>query len=384
MGPLAGLRIIEVGGIGPASFCGMLLGDLGCDVVRVDDPGAARLAHDPAWQSDLLRRGKRSLAVDLKQEPARNAVLAGMADADVVIEGFRPGVMERLGLGPAEVHARSPRVIYGRVTGWGREGPLAGVAGHDLNYIALSGVLGALGRPPSPPPPPLNLLGDFAGGGLLLAFGVLAALHERAASGVGQVVDTSMLDGVALLSTMVFGLLGAGRWQDRRAANVIDGACHYYNVYETADHRFVAVAAVEERFYRILLSRLGLDHLADVPRDDPAAWPRLTAEFGAAFRGRTLAEWCELMKDADACFAPVLTFSEALAHPQYAAGQGFVWQHGIVQPRPSPRFTRTGAALGGPPPRPGEHTRQVLAEWGTSAEQAAALIIDGAAFATTD
>jgi alpha-methylacyl-CoA racemase len=355
MGPLHGLRVLELGGIGPGPFCGMLLADLGADVVRVDRPGAPPTAVAD-HREDLLHRGKRSVTADLK-DPAGAATVRALAGrADALIEGFRPGVAERLGVGPADCHRINPALVYGRMTGWGQDGPLAGRAGHDVTYLALTGVLHAIGPAGGPPQIPLNLLGDFAGGALYLAVGILAALRHAAETGEGQVVDASIVDGVAHLSTMVHGLLAAGLWQDRRGANLLDGGAPFYDVYPTRDGRHVAVGPLEPQFFAELTARLGLD---GVRQDDPGLRSRLTA----AFATRTQAEWAEVFAGSDACVAPVLSLTEAPGHPHLAARGTFQTHHGVRQPAPAPRFTATPASLGAPPPRPGEHDDRVYADW---------------------
>ncbi|MCA2216238.1 CaiB/BaiF CoA transferase family protein [Jidongwangia harbinensis] len=358
MGPLHGLRVLELGGIGPGPFCGMLLADLGADVVRVDRPGGPP-AGLPAPDQDLLHRGKRSVAVDLKDAAGAAAVrgLAGRADA--LIEGFRPGVAERLGLGPADCHAINPRLVYGRMTGWGQDGPLAGRAGHDITYLAVTGVLHAIGPAGGPPQIPLNLLGDFAGGALYLAVGLLAALREATATGRGQVVDAGIVDGVAHLSTMVHGMLAAGQWRDERGVNLLDGGRPFYDVYATRDGGHVAVGPLEPRFFAELLARLDLDGLR---QDDPAIRARLAAVFAT----RTRDEWSAVFAGSDACVAPVLSLAEAPDHPHLAARNTFPIHHGVRQPAPAPRFSGTPASLGAPPPRPGEHHRVVFADWGVA------------------
>jgi alpha-methylacyl-CoA racemase len=355
MGPLDGLRVLELGGIGPGPFCGMLLADLGADVVRVDRPGAPPLAVGD-HRDDLLHRGKRSVAADLKDPAGAAAVRALAGRADALIEGFRPGVAERLGVGPADCHRINPALVYGRMTGWGQDGPLAGRAGHDVTYLALTGVLHAIGPADGPPQIPLNLLGDFAGGALYLAVGILAALRHAATTGEGQVVDASIVDGVAHLSTMVHSLLAAGVWQDRRGANLLDGGMPFYDVYATGDGRHVAVGPLEPQFFAELTARLGLDgaHQTD---------PDLRARLTAAFAARTQAEWTAVFAGSDACVAPVRSLTEAPDDPHLAARATFRTHHGVRQPAPAPRFTATPASLGAPPPRPGEHGDEVFADW---------------------
>jgi alpha-methylacyl-CoA racemase len=356
-------------GLGPAPFAGMLLADLGADVVRVDraDPGDALRPPDP----DLLGRGKRSVAVDLKDPIGVGHVIALAGRADVFLEGFRPGVTERLGVGPAALLAANPRLVYGRMTGWGQDGPLAGSAGHDLDYVALTGILHAIGPAGGPPVPPLNLLGDFGGGGMLLAVGVLAGLHAVARTGTGQLVDASIVDGTALLGTLVYGMLHSGAWRDGRGANLLDGGAPFYAVYRAADGRYLAVAALEPRFYRAFTA--GLD-LGDLPEQyDTARWPELRAAIAGRIATRTRDEWVDAYAGVDACVAPVLTLAEAAAngHAHLAARGTFVTVDGVAQPGVAPRVLAHGSAHDtaaarphpGRPPVPGEHTDAVLADW---------------------
>lgn len=378
-GPLAGVRVVELAGLGAAPFCGMLLADFGADVVRVGRTtevaapggiaGLLGLEHeDPA--TDVLGRGRRSVAIDLKQDEGRGLVLDLVAGADALLEGFRPGVAERLGVGPDECLARNPRLVYGRLTGWGQEGPYAQAAGHDLNYIALAGALHAVGRRGEPPVPPVNLVGDFGGGGMLLAVGMLAALLEARASGRGQVVDAAMVDGSALLMTMLYGLRAAGAWNVERGTNALDTGAPFYNVYETADGRYVTVAAIEPRFYAALMDRLGLD-----PGEqwDRANWPARQELLAETFARRTLADWCELLEGTDGCFAPVLDMDEAPQHAHNLRRGTFTHVAGVLQPSPAPRFSRTACPRPTAPAPPGAHTRAVLAELGLDAEDAAGL-----------
>jgi alpha-methylacyl-CoA racemase len=362
-GPLAGLRVIELAGIGPAPFAGMLLADLGADVLRVDRIGAPpAVPGDP--RHDLLGRGKRSVALDLKQPAAVELVRTLVTRAAVLVEGFRPGVAERLGVGPAECRAANPRLVYGRMTGWGQDGPLAGTAGHDITYLALSGALHAIGPADGAPVPPLNLLGDYGGGGMLLAVGVLAALRSAELTGVGQVVDASIVDGSALLATQVYGLLHGGLWRDRRGANLLDGAAPNYTVYATSDGHHLAVGPLEPRFWRQFAERLGIEG----DPGDPGDWPALRERITAVIATRTRAEWLAVFDGTDACVAPVLSLTEASSgeHPQLAARDTFVSAHGVRQPAPAPRFTGTPAELTSPPPLAGEHTREALAAWGVA------------------
>jgi alpha-methylacyl-CoA racemase len=359
-GPLAGASVIELAGLGPVPFAAMLLADLGADVVRVDRPGTAT-ANASAY---AMHRGRRSVAVDLKQPEGRDVVLRLVDRADALLEGHRPGVMERLGLGPEDCLARNPRLVYGRMTGWGQDGPLALTAGHDIDYIALSGALGACARRGERPLPPVNMIGDFGGGGMFLAFGVVAAMWEMDRSGAGQVVDAAMIDGSAVLTTMMHGLMAQGRWRDEAGVNFADTGSPYYEVYECGDGRFVGVGAIEGPFYDELLRVLGLAR-ADLPdRRDEASWPVLKERFADVFRTRTRDEWAALFAGSDACVAPVLSLTEAPRHPHNVARETFVVHGGVVQPAPAPRFSRTPNALGRTPPPPGDHTGEVLAELG--------------------
>jgi alpha-methylacyl-CoA racemase len=368
MGPLAGVRVVELAGIGPGPFCAMLLADLGAEVLRVDRPAASRTA----WPT-VLARGRRSVAVDLKHPDGAGVVLDLVAAADALVEGFRPGVAERLGIGPDACLARNPRLVYGRVTGWGQEGPWRQAAGHDIDYIALAGALHPIGQAGGPPVPPLNLIGDFGGGGMLLALGVVAALLEAGRSGAGQVVDAAMVDGAALLTTQFHELLAAGLWGEERGANLLDGGAPFYGVYETADGRHLAVGALEPQFWAELLRRLGLDG-GDLPAQlDRDGWPRLRERLAALFRTRTREEWCELLAGTDACVAPVLGLREAPAHPHNRARGTFVEVGGVTQPAPAPRFSRTPCDPPAPAASPGEHTDQALADWGLPPDEIARL-----------
>ncbi|MEW2624027.1 CaiB/BaiF CoA-transferase family protein [Streptomyces sp. NPDC048106] len=363
-GPLGGVRVVELAGIGPGPFAAMLLADLGADVVRVDRPGGPGLGIDPAH--DVTNRNKRSIVVDLKSPDGAARVLDLAERADVLVEGYRPGVAERLGVGPGDCHARNPRLVYGRMTGWGQDGPLAERAGHDVSYIALTGALGMIGRPGEPPAVPANLLGDYAGGSLYLVVGVLAALHHARATGTGQVVDAAIVDGTAHLSAMIHGMLSAGAWQDRRGANLLDGGCPYYGTYETADGGAMAVGALEERFSAEFLRLLGLDDLQDA-RADLTRWPELRAAVAARFRGRTREEWTALFADSDACVAPVLSLREAPHHPHLAARGTFTDHSGITQPAPAPRFSATPTAVRTGPALPGADAAAVVRDWGLPA-----------------
>ena len=378
-GPLHGMRVIEFAGIGPAPLACMLLADLGADVVRVDrlEPSGLGLAMSP--RHDVNARGRRSVALDLKQPAGREAVLRLLARADVLVEGFRPGVMEKLGLGPDPCLALNPGLVYGRMTGFGQSGPLAQAAGHDLNYIALTGVLHAIGPAGGAPVPPLNLVGDYGGGALYLAFGVLAALFERQRSGQGQVVDAAMVDGAASLASVFFGLQAAGNWGQPRGDNLLDGGAPFYAVYETADGRCISLAALEPKFFAQLARALPLDERFVGRQYDRRLWPEMRAAIALAVRRHTRDEWCERLEGSDACFAPVLSFQEAPAHPHAVARAGFVTIDGVVQPAPAPRFGRTPAGQPGAAPQLGQHTQQVLREAGYSTEEVSALLASGAA-----
>ena len=359
-GPLAGVRVLELPSIGPGPFAAMLLADLGADVVRVDRPGGQQLQVVPPEQ-DLLGRGKRSLMLDLKSRADLATALALVENADLLVEGFRPGVAERLGIGPEQCHARNPRLVYGRMTGWGQDGPSASSAGHDITYIAVTGALHAIGQAGGAPQIPLNLVGDFAGA-LYLVTGLLAALHESQTSGQGQVVDAAMVDGAAHLMTAFYGLLGQGAWRDERGVNLLDGGAPFYGVYRTADDRYMAVGALESAFYAELLTRLGLEPSENV-QTDVASWPALRERLAAVFVTRTQAEWVDVFDGGDACVAPVLGLQEAPGHPHLAARGTFVRDRDVVQPGPAPRFSRTTAHLDRPPPNPGQHQDEIVAEW---------------------
>ena len=364
MGPLDGVRIVEFAGLGPAPFCGMLLADLGADVVRIDRRGARGGLLGAIGGTSLLDRGKRSIALDLKDPEDLAVVRALVQRADAVLEGFRPGVMERLGLGPDELLAARPELVYGRMTGWGQTGPLAATAGHDIGYIALTGALYATGRPDERPAPPMNLLGDFGGGGMFLALGVLAALLSARRTGQGQVVDAAIVDGTAVLTTMIHGMLDEGAWVDRRGVNLLDTGAPFYDVYRCADGQFVAVGALEEKFYAALLEGLGLTGDPEVPpREDPRQWPALRALFTDRFASRTRAEWWEVFRGTDACVAPVWSLREATTDPHNRAREVFVEVDGRVQPAPAPRFSATPGRAGAVP-QVGQHSDEILAELG--------------------
>ncbi len=368
-GPLLGIRVIEIAGIGPGPFCGMLLSDLGADVLRVDRAEVARRGRPERPNRDVLARGRRSIAVDLKHADGVACVLELCERADALIEGFRPGVMERLGLGPEPCLARNPGLVYGRMTGFGQEGPLAQAAGHDINYIALAGALAPIGRRGEPPVPPLNLVGDFGGGGLLLAFGVVCALLERARSGQGQVVDAAMVDGAAALTAFVHGMRNMGAWSDERGVNLLDGAAHFYDAYETQDGKYVSIGSIEAQFYAELLEKTGLDPKSLPPQMDRAQWPALKQKLRAVFLTKTRDEWCRIMEGSDVCFAPVLETGEVAEHPHNKLRGTFVTPGGQLQPAPAPRFSRTPGAIQGPPVHAGERADEALADWGIPGER---------------
>jgi alpha-methylacyl-CoA racemase len=379
MGPLHGLRVIELAGIGPGPMCAMLLADLGADVIRIDrlEPSGLGVAIDPKF--DVTSRNRRSVALGLKTPQGVAAALRLIDRADVLIEGFRPGVAERLGLGPADCHERNPGLVYGRMTGFGQAGPLAGAAGHDLNYIALSGALHAIGGAAGKPVPPLNLVGDYGGGALVLAFGVLAALFERQRSGQGQVVDAAMVDGAASLMSIFYGLQAGGQWDDKqRGANLLDGGAPFYDTYETADGRFVAVAALEPKFFAELARCIDLDERFVKRQYDRRLWPEMREALAGRLRERTRDAWCALLEGSDACFAPVLSMSEAPRHAHAAARGAFVEVAGVVQPAAAPRFGRSTPPPPRPAPKAGEHTAEVLAEAGLTPDDIAALRAAGA------
>ncbi|HEV2450370.1 MAG TPA: CaiB/BaiF CoA-transferase family protein [Streptosporangiaceae bacterium] len=371
MGPLHGIRVIEIASLAPAPFGCMILSDLGADVLRVDR--ASQCGPDAPAPKDPLVRGRRSIGLNLSDANGAELLLRLVATADVLVEGFRPGVAERLGVGPEQCLARNPRLVFARMTGWGQEGPLARTAGHDIDYIGVSGVLHGIGRAGQRPVPPLNLVGDFGGGGMLLAVGVLAALIERERSGRGQVVDVAMVDGSALLNAFLYGLLATGGWQEERGTNLLDGGAPFYDTYQTADGRHVAVGALEPKFYAELLAKLGLDDAGLPGQYDRTGWPVLRERIAAVFAERTRDEWTEHFSGSDACVAPVLTPSEAPRHPHIAARGTFIETGGVLSPAPAPRFSRTAAGEPVAPPRPGADTDAVLAELGLSGPEIAAL-----------
>jgi alpha-methylacyl-CoA racemase len=373
MGPLAGVRILEFEAIGPGPFCGMVLADMGADVLLVDRQSDPHLGVARERWNDVMLRGRRSVTLDLKSADGVNAARMLAVRADAIIEGFRPGVMERLGLGPDLLLAGNPKLVFGRMTGWGQDGPLAPRAGHDIDYIALSGALHAIGRAGSAPVPPLNLVGDFGGGGMLLAFGIACALFEAQRSGRGQVVDAAMLDGASLLTTMFWGMAAAGQWNDARGSNVLDTGAPWYDTYVTADGSYVAVGAIEAKFYAVLLEGLGLAGEALPSQHDRHRWPQLRERFAAVFRSKSREEWGRVFEGTDACVAPVLNIAQAQGHPHQRARRGHVTIGGIVQPSPAPRFSRTPGEVRCAPPERGVGGGAALADWGFAPTEIAKL-----------
>jgi alpha-methylacyl-CoA racemase len=380
-GPLTGLRVLEIAGRGPGPFAGMLLADMGAEVLRVDrpDPPARPQASD--HRLELYNRGRRSVIVDLKHEHGAEVVLRLVEQADAIYEAYRPGVAERLGIGPDACLTRNPRIVYGRATGWGQTGPLARTAGHDINYIALAGALDPIGYAGGPPTIPLNLIGDYAGGGMMLAFGIVCALLEARGSGRGQVVDAAMIDGASLLMTLFHGRRLMGTWNDERGTNYVDSGAPFYNVYETKDHRYVAIGAIEPKFQQELFAAIGVDldgitlPVSVVDRTD---WSELRRRLAVVFATRTRDEWNALLAEVDGCYSPVLGLGEVADHPHHRARNGFPHLDGIRQPAPAPRFGRTPPALRNGPPAPGEHTHEALADWGFSDEEVHTLHLEGA------
>jgi len=370
-GPLTGIRVVEMVGLGPCPFTAMMLADMGAEVIRIDrkaTSGAANPFPMLGTKFDVMARGRRSLALDLKQPEAQEVMLRLIEQADALLEGFRPGVMERLGLGPDVCLARNPKLVFGRVTGWGQSGPLAMVAGHDLNYIALSGLLHAMGRADTPPAPPLNLVGDFGGGGMMFAFGVLCALLEARGAGAGQVVDAAMLDGSALLGATLYGFRAYGTWSDQRSSNLVDGGAHFYDSYVCADGKFVSIGSIEPQFYALLLKLCGISDPEFDAQMDKEKWPALKAKTAAIFKTRSRQAWCELMEGTDVCFAPVLTMAEAPQHAHNLARGTFIEVDGVTQPAPAPRFSRTVPEVSSSPAKPGQHSEAILKDWNVSAE----------------
>jgi len=377
MGPLSGVKIVEFAGIGPGPHCSMLLADLGAEVIRVDR--VANIGRDPMEPKFAVTlRGRRNVALDLKHPEAVETALRLVEKADAILEGFRPGVMERLGLGPDVCLARNPKLVYGRMTGWGQDGPIAHVAGHDINYISLSGVLYSIGEEGGPPVPPLNLTGDFGGGSLYLALGVLAGVIEARTSGKGQVVDVSMVEGSASLLAPMFGALAAGTWVEERGKNRLDKGAHFYNVYETKDGKHISVGSIEPQFYALLLKHTGLEG-QDLPKQmDRPKWPETRERLKAIFKTKTRDEWVAIMEQTDICFAPILSMTEAMSHKQNVARDSFIEIEGVKQPAPAPKFSRTAPEVVRPPAYAGQHTNEVLQDWGFSADEVATLKAKGA------
>ena len=373
MGPLAGVRIIELAGIGPGPFCAMMLADMGADVIRVERSAAVRGGDPSVPPADVMLRGRRSIGVDMKSPEGLETVMKLVESADGLIEGFRPGVTERLGVGPDDCRARNPRLVYGRMTGWGQEGPYAHAAGHDINYISLAGALEPMGRQGEAPVPPLNLVGDFGGGGMYLAFGMVCAILEARSSGEGQVVDAAMVDGAASLMTFFHGFRAMGIWNDERGTNLLDTGAHFYDVFECSDGGFVSIGSIEPQFYAELREKLELTDEKWDQQMSRSMWPELKAELTDIFKGRTRDEWCALMEHTDICFAPVLTMEEAPKHPHNVHRGTFVERDGVTQPGPAPRFSRTEAEIQRSPAHAGQHTDELLAEVGYSTDEIAAL-----------
>lgn len=377
-GPLAGLKVVEIGSIGPGPFCAMLLADLGADVIRVDrTSGSALVGPNADFRTEVLHRGRRSIAVDLKNPRGAEVVLDLAASADALIEGFRPGVTERLGIGPEECAAVNPRLVYGRMTGYGQDGPMAQAVGHDINYVAQSGMLALIGRNAEPPTPPLSLVGDFGGGGMVLALGVLAAVWEAQRTGLGQVIDAAMVDGAALLGAAFHGFVSSGTWDTERGTNIVDSGAPFYDAYETSDGRWLAVGAMEPHFYADLLDILEIDPATLPDQGDRGQWPQMKKVFADAVRRRTRQDWVERAAGR-ACISPVLEVREAWTDAHNVARGTFVDVAGVVQPAPQPRFSRTPTYVDSPPAAPGEHTRDALAAWGVPADRVAAWEADGA------
>jgi alpha-methylacyl-CoA racemase len=379
-GPLHGVRIIEIAGIGPGPFAAMMLSDMGAEVIRVERAQSVRGPAPDTPAADAMARGRRNIAIDLKHPDGVATLLRLVGSADALLEGFRPGVMERLGIGPEQCLAANPRLVYGRMTGWGQEGPYAQAAGHDINYISLAGALAHFRRAGQAPLPPLNMVGDFGGGGMFLAFGVVCALLEAQRSGQGQVVDAAMVDGAAALMTMFWTFRSIGMFdEDAPGTNLLDTGAHFYDVYRCADDRYISIGSIEPQFYAELLERTGLaDDPEFAPQMDRTRWPHLKERLSALFATRTRDEWCRLMEMTDVCFAPVLTMSEAAEHPHNVAREVFIEVGGVRQPRPAPRFSRSAPDTPTPPAHPGQHSREILADWGVAAQEIDALLESGA------
>ncbi len=378
MGPLAGVKVIEIAGIGPGPFCSMLLADMGADVLRVDRLQASGLGISTKTKYGLLNRNRRSIALDLKNPEGVASVLRLVETADILLEGFRPGVAERLGIGPEECKAHNNKLVYGRMTGWGQDGPIAHSAGHDINYISLSGALHAIGEEGGAPVPPLNLVGDFGGGAMFLGVGVLAAYIEAQKSGEGQVVDVSMVEGSAYLATSMMGMLQAGAWKEERGINILDGGAHFYGTYETKDGKHVSIGSIEPKFYDDLLKATGLDGEELPAQMDKAGWAGMKSKLAAVFKTKTRDEWDDIMLGSDICYAPILSFSEAAAFPHNVARESFVTVDGVFQPAPAPKFSRTKTAVNMGPPEQGANTTEALSDWGFTADDIAGLKDNGA------
>jgi alpha-methylacyl-CoA racemase len=376
MGPLKNLKIIEFAGIGPGPFCAMMLSDMGADIIRLERKGAEPRYFGAKFQ--VLNRGRLSAGIDLKNPEGKKAALRLIDQADALLEGFRPGVMERLGFGPDICLNRNPKLVYGRITGWGQNGSLAQAAGHDINYIAISGALHSFGRRGEKPVPPLNLVGDFGGGGMLLAFGMVCALFEARQSGLGQVVDASVVDGSAALMASIFGAWSSGTWKDERGVNRLDTGAHYYDTYETADGKYISIGSIEPQFYALMVQKAGVEDEGFHPQTDEENWPRLKDKLVEVFKTKTRDEWCEIMLGTDVCFAPVLSLEEAVHFPPNVERKTFIDMDGVVHPTPAPRLSRTPPEIQGPPSYPGADTKQALKEWGFSDEDIVQLQKSGA------
>ena len=385
-GPLSGYRIIEIAGIGPGPFAAMMLADMGAEVIRVERAQSVRGQAPESAHWDVLLRGRRNVAIDLKNPDGVEALLSLVEHADALIEGFRPGVMERLGIGPDVCVARNPKLVFGRMTGWGQEGPYASSAGHDINYISLAGALAHFSRAGEAPVPPLNMVGDFGGGGMFLAYGVVCALLEAQKSGKGQVVDTAMVDGSAVLMSMFWAMKNIGIFDENKpGTNLLDTGAHFYDVFKCSDGKYVSIGSIEPQFYALLLEKTGLvDDPTFAQQMDTSQWPALKVKLAEVILTKSRTQWCEIMEGTDVCFAPVLTMSEAAKHPHNVARQTFVEVDGITQPAPAPRFSRTSAALPSAPAHAGQHSREVLADWGFSADHITALIASGAVVDSKD
>ena len=368
MGPLKGVKIVEIAGIGPGPFCAMMLADMGADIIRIDRKSSGM----SMGRLDMLNRGRRSVAVNLKDPEGVELVLKLIEKADALLEGFRPGVMEKLGLGPDVCLERNPKLVYGRMTGWGQEGPMAKAAGHDINYIALTGALHAIGNRGQKPVAPLNLVGDFGGGGMLLAYGIVCGLLEAKNSGKGQVVDAAMVDGASILMTMMYGFKAAGMWQDERGVNLLDTGAHFYDTYETKDGKWICIGSIEPQFYALLIQHAALPPEFNNQMDQ-SKWPELKEKIAEIFKTKTRDEWCEIMEGTDVCFSPVLSMEEAPNHPHIKARNTFVEIDGRINPAPAPRFSRTEPEIQGPPPMPGEHNEAALSDWGFTSEDISSL-----------